>query len=41
LSRGLDVDVAHELLHGDDIAAAIEESRGVRVPELVERRVCL
>ena len=34
---GLDVAMAHELLDGDDVAAALDESRGIRVAEFVQR----
>ena len=38
-SRGVDVAMSHELLDGDNIAAAFKEPRGVGVAELVQCRV--
>ena len=36
LSCGVDVGVAEEFLHRDDVASAFQETRGVRVAEFVE-----
>jgi hypothetical protein len=39
LLGGLDVAVTHQFLHGDDVTAAFQQSRGIGVAEFVERGV--
>lgn len=39
LTRRIEIAVSHQPLHGHDVATALQQSRGVGVPELMERRI--